>query len=116
MNRRLLVKRKPRVHLRRHLARHDLQNLTTELNKQVVQGSVDLVIDVLTAVGLAVSDRIVDQLRVLGLLRRGEDEGRVGGGVLRLVLADGREVAGVADDGLGEETMLAGGSVFTCWW
>jgi len=51
-------------------------------------------------VGLAVGDGLVDELRILRLLRRGEDEGRVGGGVLRLVLADGREVAGVADDGL----------------
>ena len=50
--------------------------------------------------GLAVRNRLVDQLRVLGLLGGGEDEGRVGGGILRLVLVDGGEVAGVADDDL----------------
>ena len=49
---------------------------------------------------LAVFDGEVDQLGVLGLLGGSEDEGGVGGGVLRLVLVDGGEVAGVADDGL----------------
>ena len=49
---------------------------------------------------LAVGDSLVDELGVLGLLGSGEDEGRVGGGILRLVLANGGEVTGVADDGL----------------
>ena len=49
---------------------------------------------------LAVGDSLVDELGVLRLLGGGEDEGRVGGGILRLVLANGGEVTGVADDGL----------------
>ena len=44
--------------------------------------------------------RRVDQLRILGLFRGSEDERWVRGGVLRLVLVDGDEVARVADDGL----------------
>lgn len=40
---------------------------------------------------LAVSDSVVNQLGVLGLLGSGENEGRVGGGILWLVLADGCE-------------------------
>lgn len=47
-----------------------------------------------------VGDGIVNELGVLGLLGSGEDEGGVGGGILRLVLANGGEVTGVADDGL----------------
>jgi hypothetical protein len=49
---------------------------------------------------LAVRDGIVNQLLVVGLLGRGQDEGRVGGGILGLVLVDGGEVARVADDRL----------------
>lgn len=49
---------------------------------------------------LAVLNSGVDELRVVGLLRCGEDQGRVGGGILRLVLINGREVAGVAYDDL----------------
>lgn len=65
---------------------------------------------------LAIFDRRVHQLGVLGFLGSGEDEGRIGGGILRLVLrnccelsamiqhfeVDVRtiEVTGVADHGL----------------
>ena len=49
---------------------------------------------------LAILAGIVDQLRILGLLRCGEDEGRVGCGILWLVFANGRDVTGVADDDL----------------
>lgn len=96
---RLLIKREARIHLRRHLARHDLQNLAAKLHEQIIERGVDLGIDVL-AVLLAVGDGLVDELGVLLLLGGCQDEGGVGGGVLRLVLADGGEVAGVADDGL----------------
>jgi len=95
----LLVKGKSGVHLGRNLARDNLQDLTAELHEQAVEGSVHLLVEVL-AVVLAVGDGIVNELRVVGLFRRGEDQGRVGGGILRLVLADRGEVAGVADDGL----------------
>jgi hypothetical protein len=49
---------------------------------------------------LAVDNGIIDQLRILGLFRGGENERRVGSGILRLVLLDGVEVTGVADNGL----------------
>jgi len=42
---------------------------------------------------LAVLDGNVHQLGVFGLLGRREDEGRVGGGILGLVLVDGGKVA-----------------------
>ena len=95
----ILVEGEAGVDLSGDLAGDDLQDLGTELDKQVVEGDVDLLSDVL-AVLLAVGDSLVDELGVLGLLGGGEDEGRVGGGILRLVLANGGEVTGVADDGL----------------
>ena len=49
---------------------------------------------------LAVLDSSLDQLLVLLLLGRGEDERGVGGGILGLVLVDGRKVTRVADDDL----------------
>jgi hypothetical protein len=39
-------------------------------------------------VGLAVFNSNVDQLGIFGLLGGGENEGGVGGGILRLVFAD----------------------------
>ena len=49
---------------------------------------------------LAVLDSLVDQGGIFGFLGGGKDEGRIGGGVLRLVLANGGKVTGVADNGL----------------
>jgi hypothetical protein len=95
----LLIERQLRIHLSRHLARHNLQNLTAELHKQVVKCGIDLLINVL-AVLLSILAGVVDQLRILRLLRGREDERRVGRGILRLVLVDRCEVARVADNDL----------------
>ena len=94
-----------RIHLRRHLAWHNLQDLATEFDEQCVEGSFDLLIDA-AALLLAVGDGIVDQAGVVGFLGGGEDQGRVGGCVLRLVLLDGGEVAGVGNDGLSYPLLL----------
>lgn len=99
VDRGLSVEREAGVDFGRDLAGDDLQDLLAELHQQVVEGGVDLVLDVL-AVLLAVLNSGVDELGVLLLLGRGEDQGGVGGGILGLVLGDGREVARVADDGL----------------
>jgi hypothetical protein len=99
----LLVEGEAGVDLSGDLAGDNLQDLGTETDEQVVKGHVDLLGDIL-AVLLAVGDSLVDELGVLGLLGGGEDEGRVGGGILRLVLANGGEVTGVADDGLSCES------------
>jgi hypothetical protein len=97
----LLVEGEAGVNLSGDLAGDDLQDLATELDEQVVEDDVDHLVGLLArAVLLAVGDSIVDELGVLGLLGGGEDEGRVGGGVLRLVLANGGEVTRVAHDGL----------------
>lgn len=95
-----LVKGEAGIDLCGDTAGHDGKNLLAKLDEQAVEGGVDLVVLVL-AVGLAVLDGDVDELGVLFLFRCREDERRVRGGVLRLVLCNGGEVARVADDGLG---------------
>lgn len=74
------------------------------MDKEVVKSGIDLVLDA-AALGLAVLDGSVDELGVLGLLGSGEDQGGVGGGILRVVLGDGGEVTRVADNGLANATI-----------
>ena len=76
------------VDLSGDLAGDDGENLLAELDEETVEGVVDLGVDV-AALGLGVGDGDGHQLGVLGLLGRGENEGRVGGGILGLVLANG---------------------------
>jgi hypothetical protein len=95
----ILVEGEAGVDLSGDLAGDDLEDLAAELDKEVVEGGIDLLFGGL-AVLHTVGDGIVDELGVLGLLGSGEDEGGVGGGILRLVLANGGKVTGVADDGL----------------
>jgi hypothetical protein len=82
------VERVAGINLSRDLARNDLKNLLAELNEKTVEGIVDLLVDGATLL-LSVVDGNIDQLGVLGLLGGSENEGRVGGGILRLVLANG---------------------------
>lgn len=99
VDRGLCVERKARIDLGGNLSGNDLQDLLAELYEEVVQCGVNLVLNVL-AVLLAVLDGSVDQLLVVGLLGGSENEGRVGGGILRLVLLNGRKVTRVGDDSL----------------
>lgn len=55
------------IHLSRHLAWHNLQDLAAELHEQRIQSRINLLVDVL-AVLLAISDSIVNQLCIFGLL------------------------------------------------
>lgn len=66
----------------------DLEDLLSELDEEAVESSIDLGVDVGSAVLLAVSDGNIHKLGILRLLGGSEDQGRVGGGILRLVLAD----------------------------
>lgn len=67
----------------------DLQDLLAELDEETVEGGVDLVVDVCSTVLLAVGDGNIDESGILWLLGGSQDQGRVGGGILWLVLADG---------------------------
>ena len=99
VDRGLSVKRESGVDLGGDLAWYYLQDLLAELDEEVVQGRINLLIEVLSVV-LAVGDSCVDEFGVLGLLGGGEDERWVSGGILRLVLVDGRKVTRVANDNL----------------
>lgn len=100
------VEGEPSVNLGGNLAWDDVEDLLAELDEQVVEGGIDLLVEVL-AVVLAVGDRGVDELGVLRLLGGSEDQRWVGGGILGLVLVDGRKVTGVADDDLFERMLAA---------
>jgi hypothetical protein len=82
------VKGQAGVDLSGDLAGNDLENLLAELDKETVQGGVNLSVDGATLL-LAVGHGSVDKFGILGLLRRSQDQGGVGGGILGLVLADG---------------------------
>lgn len=82
------VERVKGIDLSGDLAGNDLENLLAELNQEAVEGIINLLVD-RAALLLSVVDGNIDQLGVLGLLGGSEDEGGVGGGILRLVLANG---------------------------
>lgn len=88
VNRGLCAERESGIDLSGDLAGDDLEDLLAELDEEVVESRVHLLGDG-TTLGLGLGDRSVKERGVLGLLGRGEDQGRVGGGILRLVLADG---------------------------
>jgi hypothetical protein len=82
------VERESSVDLGGDLARDDLENLLAELDKEVVEGGLDLLVDRARLV-LHLCNSGIEERSVLGLLGGGQDERGVGGGILRLVLADG---------------------------
>jgi hypothetical protein len=96
------------VNLGRDLAGDDLKDLLAELDKESVKDSINLVVDAL-AIGvlLSVGDSVVNKLGILSLLRGCQDQGRVGGSILRLVLVNGSKVTRVADDNL-EKVLVIG--------
>jgi hypothetical protein len=83
------VERVAGVNLSRDTSWDNLQNLLAKLDQQAVKRSVDLLIETTFAVLLGVLDGVVHQLGILCLLGGSEDERRVGGGILWLVLSDG---------------------------
>lgn len=85
VNRSLGVKGESGVNFGGNLARNDLQDLLSELDKETVEGSINLLIDVL-AVLLSVGDGSVNELGILLLLGGLENQTWVGGGILRSVL------------------------------
>lgn len=99
VNRGLLIEGKLGVNLCGNLARNNLQDLLAELDKEVIQCSIDLLVNGASFL-LSVLNGLVDELCVLLLLGGCEDEGWVGSGVLRLVLSDSGKVTRVADDSL----------------
>lgn len=83
----LCVEGEAGIDLSRDLAGDNLKNLPAELNEKSVKGILDLVVKVATLL-LGEVDGGIDQLSIIGLLRGGKDEGRVGGSILGLVLSN----------------------------
>jgi hypothetical protein len=104
------VEREASVNLGRNLSGDDLENLLAELDEQVVEGGVDLSVNV-TALLLTLLNGSVDQAGIFGLLGGSEDEGGVGGSILGLVLVNGGKVTGVANDNLFETASVSKGVI-----
>ena len=66
---------------------HEVFNALVKHTHKTVHGRVSLLLDA-AALLLAVLDSSIDQTLVRGLVRRGEDERRVGGRILGLVDID----------------------------
>ena len=88
VNRGLGVERETSIDLSGDLAGDDIKDLLAELNEETVQGGVDLFVESDTLL-LTGSDGGFDEAGVFGLLGSSQDQGGVGGGILRLVLVDG---------------------------
>lgn len=93
------IEREAGINLGGDLSGDDLEDLLAELDEKGVKGAVNLVVDG-SAGGLAGLDSGINELGVVGLLGSSEDQGRVGSGILRLVLVNGSEVARVANNDL----------------
>ena len=86
------VEAQPRVDLGRDAARHDLQDFAAETDQDLVDHRVHR----RTFLRL---DHLLEQIGVIVLLHRFEDQRRVGRGVGRLVLIELFEIAAVGDHG-----------------
>lgn len=90
----LCVERQLGVNLGRDATGNDVENLLAKLDQETVESEVDLSVGIATLL-LGVGNGIVNQLGVLGLLGGSEDERRVGGGILGLVLVNGCELVSI---------------------
>ncbi len=82
------IEAQPGVHLGRDAAGDDLEDLTAELNEQVFESCIRLLVDSL-AILLARGDGRIDQADVFWLLGSGQNQGRVGSGIMGLIFAEG---------------------------
>lgn len=82
------VKGQAGVNLGGDAAGDDLQDLAAKLDQDGVEGGIDLLVEG-AALLLADGNSLVNQLGVLGLLGRGQNQRGVGGGILGLVLGNG---------------------------
>ncbi len=69
----LRIKREARIHFRRHPPGHNLQYLAAKLHQQIVERGINFPVQ-RRRVRLAILDGRVDEFRILGLFRGGEDE------------------------------------------
>ena len=105
VNRGLLVERESCIDLGGYLAGNDLQDFPSELHEKAIKCRIDFFVQCVTLlkllsdhgvsysgpphVFLAILDRRIHQLGILSFLRGSKDEGRIGRGILWLVLGNG---------------------------
>ena len=99
LDRRLSVERESSIDLSRDTTRNDLQDFGAKLNEKIIQSSINLFVNVATML-LAIFNSLVNQSGIFGFLASGKDKGRVGGGILWLVLVDCSKVTGITDNRL----------------
>ncbi|MNL15686.1 hypothetical protein D3C87_1366900 [compost metagenome] len=83
------IEREPRINLRGHAARHDGQDLAAEGDQELVHHGVQ------ACAAMMVAHSLLEQGPIFGFLHRLENQGRIGGRVLRRVLLHQLEVAGI---------------------
>ena len=87
VNRSLDIEGESGINLGGDFSWNDLQDLTSELNQETVECGINLCIQLPTVL-LAICNSVINELGIFGFLGSGEDEGRIGGSVLGLVLSD----------------------------
>ena len=96
----LRVIREAGIHLGRDAAGDDLEDALAELDGELLEGEVGdlLLVGAFAELRSRAFKRTVNDVRVLGHLRRSGDKRRICGRILRLEFLDGIEVAGIGDD------------------
>ena len=85
------------VHFGGDTARDQFQNFETDVHRQLI-GSIEDLLRAIAALATSPGDSVVNQLTVLRDLSRAENQGRVSGGILRLIQLHCRNISGVSDD------------------
>ena len=85
------------IHFSGNTARDQFQDFETDVHRQLV-GSIEDLLRAIAALATCPGHSVINQLTVLRDLSRAENQGRVGGGILRLIQLHCRNISGVSDD------------------
>ena len=85
------------IHFGGDTARDQFQDFETNVHRQLI-GSIKDLLRAIAALATSPGHSVINQLTVLRDLSRAEDQGRVGGGILRLIQLHCRNISGVSDD------------------
>ena len=93
----LLIEGEAGIHFGRHASRNAFKNFRTKIDRQFVAGFGNLLFLGFTPL-LSPADRIVNQMRVVRQASGFQQQGRVGGGILGLVMTNRLNIAAVGHD------------------
>lgn len=91
------VKRVTSINFGGDTARDDSEDLGTEFDQKTIKSNLNLRVDG-TTLCLGIVNSSVDESSILGLLRSGQDERRVCGGILGFVFGDRFKISSIGDD------------------